>query len=158
MMWPVEILNNLQKTVLRNLRLSERIPEIRMAYKYLVALLNRSCRYRILNTHTATLGAGTSNPELKVQAPMTVDPIDVLLPHEHTGETEPDGEDPVPASDTTSGPGSVNPEQSIPYAGSRCNGGGSLTEARGDDYNLDEGGVELESDTDFALERRFTWA
>ncbi|MED6139937.1 hypothetical protein PIB30_088528, partial [Stylosanthes scabra] len=47
MMWPVETLSDMQKTVLRNIRLLERTPVIQMAYRFLVVLPNRSCRYRV---------------------------------------------------------------------------------------------------------------
>ncbi|MED6117069.1 hypothetical protein PIB30_106492 [Stylosanthes scabra] len=47
MMWPVETLGDLQKTVLRNMRLLKRTPAIQMAYIFLALLPDRSCRYRV---------------------------------------------------------------------------------------------------------------
>ncbi|MED6217433.1 hypothetical protein PIB30_017680 [Stylosanthes scabra] len=52
-----------------------------------------------------TLGASTSNPEPEVHAPMTADPVDVVLPHEYTGETESDGEDSGDSDSVSSGSG-----------------------------------------------------
>ncbi|MED6179377.1 hypothetical protein PIB30_000493 [Stylosanthes scabra] len=124
MMWPFEILIDLQKTVLRNMRLLERTTLIRMAYRFLAVLPDISCHYKvfwlindenvramfashgrilsnqvmdlyvqILDNWTATPGAGTSNPEPEIQAPMTADPVDVKPPHVQIGETESDGGD-----------------------------------------------------------------
>ncbi|MED6124356.1 hypothetical protein PIB30_058215 [Stylosanthes scabra] len=103
MMWLMETLGDLQKTVLRNMRLLDRTRVIRMTYRFPAVLLDRSCRYRILDTWTSTPGAGTSYPKPKVQAPMTADSGDMEPPHVHTGDTESDGEDP---GDTEGGGGS----------------------------------------------------
>ncbi|MED6210417.1 hypothetical protein PIB30_063930 [Stylosanthes scabra] len=121
MMWLVETLSDLQKKVLRNMRLPERTPILRITYRFLAMLPDRSCRYRILDTRTATPGAGTSNLAPDVEAPTIASPVDVVPPHEHTGETESKGED-VDAM-----------------------GEDRLTDiwGGGDDYNLD-GGVELQ--------------
>ncbi|MED6199086.1 hypothetical protein PIB30_072618 [Stylosanthes scabra] len=119
MMWSVETLSDLKKTVLRNMRLPEHTSVIRMSYRFLAVPPDRSsCRYRvfwlvndehvrpmfsshgriradqILDTRTATPGAGTSSPAPEVEVPMMADPVDVVPPHEHTGETMFDREDP----------------------------------------------------------------
>ncbi|MED6181274.1 hypothetical protein PIB30_017846 [Stylosanthes scabra] len=103
MMWPAETLSDMQKTFLRNMRLSERTPVIRMTYRFLAALPDKSCRYRILDTRTAMPGVGPSNSKPEVQAPMTADPIDVVPPDEHTEETESDGDDPADSDGGSSG-------------------------------------------------------
>ncbi|MED6183555.1 hypothetical protein PIB30_038868 [Stylosanthes scabra] len=48
---------------------------------------------QILDTQTATLGAGPSDPAPKVEAPMTANSVDVVPPHERAGETESSEED-----------------------------------------------------------------
>ncbi|MED6120524.1 hypothetical protein PIB30_021530 [Stylosanthes scabra] len=102
--WPVKTLSYLKKIVLRNMRLPERILIIRMAYRFLIVLPDRSCRYRvfwlsngehvqgmfashgrilpdqILNTRTATPGAGPSDPAPEVDVPMMTDLVDVVPP------------------------------------------------------------------------------
>ncbi|MED6147699.1 hypothetical protein PIB30_046232 [Stylosanthes scabra] len=182
MMWPVETLSELQKTVQKNMRLSEHTPMIQMAYKFFAVLPERSCRYRvfwlindkhvrvmfashgriladqvmdlyvqILDTQIATPGAGPSNPELEVHGPITADLVDVVPLDEHIREIESDGEDLGDSDGGSSGLDNNDPDfrfvnrgQSIPDAGSRCNGGGSVADIGGgsDDYNLDEG-IEL---------------
>ncbi|MED6160596.1 hypothetical protein PIB30_052909 [Stylosanthes scabra] len=47
LMWLVETLSDLQKTVLRNMRLPEHTPMILMAYRFLAVLHDRSCPYRV---------------------------------------------------------------------------------------------------------------
>ncbi|MED6139938.1 hypothetical protein PIB30_088529, partial [Stylosanthes scabra] len=58
---------------------------------------------QILDTWTATPGAGTSNPKHEVQTPMTADPVDIVPAYEHTGETESDVEDPGDSNGGSSG-------------------------------------------------------
>ncbi|MED6213816.1 hypothetical protein PIB30_097046 [Stylosanthes scabra] len=47
MMWSMETLGDLQKTILSNIRLQERTPVIRMAYRFFAVLPDRSCRYKV---------------------------------------------------------------------------------------------------------------
>ncbi|MED6113697.1 hypothetical protein PIB30_073200 [Stylosanthes scabra] len=47
MMWPVEALSDMKKTILKYIRLSERKPVIIMAYRFLAMLPDRSCHYRV---------------------------------------------------------------------------------------------------------------
>ncbi|MED6224033.1 hypothetical protein PIB30_079854 [Stylosanthes scabra] len=204
MMWLVETLSDLQRTVLRNMRLPECTPVIRMAYRFLAMLPDRSCHYkvfwlindkRVRATFTShgrilsdqvmdlyvqilhgTHGAGTSNLEPEVQAPMTANPVDVEPPHMHTGETESHGEDPSDSDGGSSGFGDYDFVGNTPV-GTRillpaplpivdlltidshlhtldldAMEEDRLTDIGGgdDDYNLD-GGWSYESDTGFAL-------
>ncbi|MED6167524.1 hypothetical protein PIB30_003496 [Stylosanthes scabra] len=47
MMWPVETLSDLKKTVLRNMRLPKRTLIIRVTYRFFVLLPDISCRYKV---------------------------------------------------------------------------------------------------------------
>ncbi|MED6175530.1 hypothetical protein PIB30_079255, partial [Stylosanthes scabra] len=60
MMWPVETLSDLKKTVLRNMRLSERTPIIRMAYRFLTVLADRSCHHRVFWLNTTSMSGRCS--------------------------------------------------------------------------------------------------
>ncbi|MED6116999.1 hypothetical protein PIB30_105623, partial [Stylosanthes scabra] len=137
---------------------------------------------QILDSRTATPDAGTSNSKPEVQAPMTADPVDVELPHMHTGETESDGEDPGDSDGRSSCSGEDEfvgntpvdtrfllltplPVSDLSTVDSHFNmldldamEEDWLTDigGGGDDYNLD-GGSSYESGTGFALGRRFTW-
>ncbi|MED6149406.1 hypothetical protein PIB30_062110 [Stylosanthes scabra] len=103
MMWPVETLNDLQKKVMRNMRLSERTPILRMTYRFLVVLPDKSCRYRTRGLPRLVLV--TSNPAPDIEAPTTADLVDVVPPHEHIGETESEGEDAGESEGGNSGAG-----------------------------------------------------
>ncbi|MED6170260.1 hypothetical protein PIB30_029120 [Stylosanthes scabra] len=153
MMWLVKTLSNLQKTFLRNMRLPEHTPLIND--EHIRAMLESHGRIladqvmdlyvQILDTRTVTPGAGTSNPEPEVQAPMTTDPIDVGPLHVHTGKSEFDGEDPCDYEGGSSGSSDdefVGNNRSVLDATEED----QLTDIDGvdDDYNLDWGFCSLE--------------